>query len=275
MPKHIETIRCGPWHPACSNREMKKILALVAVCCLPALAADVCNPRDFQGKYGFQLSGQTTISGDSKPTVSIGTLNFHWEADSRGSLSGYSSAHYSGFLLGNPVTGSYEAHADCTLTWSLQDDSGAFQHFVATLTPDFKRAQFHQTDPGGPQHGLLMRTPDACNAATLQPRYHFSIAGSYTPMEPDQVAHTVSATGTVEVHDGGKLKITSEGKSADGIFEMDGDCVIQMEVGLPVKDSDTPVPMKVRGPLVDDGKEILAIQIDPGATVSAHFTVQQ
>ena len=41
-----------------------------------------------------------------------------------------------------------------------------------------------------------------------------------------------------------------------------------MELNLPAADSDATTPIKVRGMLVDDGKQILAIQTDPGATVT-------
>ena len=82
------------------------------------LAADVCNPANLVGSYAFQLTGLTDISGTPRPTVSLGRLTF----DGRGSLSGTASATFRGLLLGNPVTGSYEAKSDCSLIWKLQDD---------------------------------------------------------------------------------------------------------------------------------------------------------
>ncbi len=133
------------------------LLALAVSLAATARAADVCNPAKLQGAYGFQLSGRTTISGESKPAVSVGRLVF----DGQGAVSGYSSVNFAGYFLGNPVTGTYEAHDDCTIAWSLQDDSGAFQHFSGKLTADYSAAEFHQSDPGGAQNGIMERVAAA------------------------------------------------------------------------------------------------------------------
>src|SRR5450755_2581193 len=128
---------------------------LLLLVLLPAAhAADYCDPVKLAGPYAFQLSGSTTISGEQKPTASVGRIVF----DGSGGLSGTASAMFSGFLLGNPVTGTYEAKQDCSVTWKLQDDSGAFQNFAGTLSPDLARIQFRQSDPGGAQLGIMQKT---------------------------------------------------------------------------------------------------------------------
>src|SRR5437764_11608644 len=126
---------------------------LIGLLCLCCRAADVCDPAKLSGTYAVQLSGVTTISGTEKPATSLARIVF----DGSGNLKGTASAMFTGFLLANPVTGTYEAHADCGLTWKLQDDSGAFQNFSGTLSPDLNRAQFRQTDPGGAQRGILLK----------------------------------------------------------------------------------------------------------------------
>ena len=249
---------------------MKKMLLLAAFS-VPAYGA-VCNPRTFHGVYGFQLSGDTTISGDKKQAVSIGRLVF----DGSGGVSGYSSVNYAGFLLGNPTTGTYEAHTDCSVTWSLQDDSGAYQHFGGTMTGDAKRVVFAQTDPGGPGHGSMVLTPQACTASALQQKYRFSVSGSYTPMEAGQSADTISVSGKAEVQ-GGKLAlhVTDKPVPGDGTFDVDGDCVVTMDLNLPPNAATgAATTINLRGMLVDDGKEILAIQTDPGAAVTARFIAE-
>src|ERR1700730_9416796 len=105
------------------------IVILITLPGFCAHAADVCNPADLIGPYAFQLSGTTKISGTPKPTASLGRIVF----DGEGNLSGTASAMFEGLLLGNPVTGTYEAKSDCTVAWKIQDDSGAFQHFSATM----------------------------------------------------------------------------------------------------------------------------------------------
>ena len=214
-------------------------------------AADVCNPTKLVGTYAFQLSGSTTISGTPKPTASLGRITF----DGSGGVSGTASATFNGLLLGNPVTGTYEAKVDCSVTWKLQDDSGAFQNFSGTLSADGRRVEFRQTDPGGARRGIMQKTSDTCSAADLQTKYKFRISGSTTPMQPGEVSHTVAAEGTVDV-------------AQNGSFQVDNDCSVHFVLTLPLGSS----TMSMRGFLVNGGKEILAFQTDPGAMVAARFS---
>src|ERR1017187_10071800 len=50
-----------------------------------SLRADVCDPTKLAGPYGFQLSGETTISGESKPVSNVGRMVL----DAHGAISGY------------------------------------------------------------------------------------------------------------------------------------------------------------------------------------------
>jgi len=228
---------------------MKRWLLLL-VPAFAAQAADVCNPAQLIGPYAFQLSGNTTISGTPQPTVSMGRIVF----DGSGKLSGTSSAMFSGLLLGNPVTGTYEAKTDCTITWQLQDDSGAFQHFSGKLTPDLTRLPFRQTDPGGTR-GLMQKTSDSCSSGDLQSSYNYSVSGSTKAMNPGETAHAVSGKGTLD----------------SGGFQVDSDCSVHFSMSVP--DSDR--PMTMRGFLVAGGREILAFETDPGAMVAARLTAKE
>jgi hypothetical protein len=225
---------------------------------LAARATDVCNPADLAGPYAFQLTGSTEISGQPKPAVSLGRISF----DERGSLSGTASATFRGLLLGNPVTGSYEAKADCSVVWKLRDDSGGFQSFSGTLSSDGTSVPFKQTDPGGAQHGIMKKIPGACSAADLPQKYSYIVSGSTTPMLPGEVPHTVSAKGTLDI-------------GRNGSFQVESDCSVSFGLTLPLQggqEADQPSPMNMRGFLVNGGKEILAFQTDPGAMVSARLT---
>lgn len=237
---------------------------------IPVRAADVCDTAKFGGAYGFQLSGHTTISGDSKPVVSVGRLVFEGNNLGQGDVSGYSSVNFAGYFLGNPVTGTYESHTDCTVTWSLQDDSGNFQHFSGKLTPDDASAQFHQSDPGGAQDGVMQKVADKCVAASFAPRYSFGISGSTTPMNPGDVARSVSAEGTVEPDAAGNLKINvSNATPTSGSITVDSDCFAEITMTLPSGDT-----VNLRGVLVNGGKQILAMETDPGTTVTAKFNAK-
>src|SRR5262245_16167161 len=114
--------RCALMGQRCSLAKSSGIAALLVV---SGYAADVCNPRDLYGSYGFQLAGTTAIGGPEKPIAAIGRLVL----GEGGKIGGVSSVNFNGLFLGNPVTGQYEAKDDCTVTWSLQDSSGAFQNF--------------------------------------------------------------------------------------------------------------------------------------------------
>jgi hypothetical protein len=224
---------------------------------LDAQAAAFCDPADLVGPYAFQLTGSTDISGRPQPTASLGRIAF----DGRGSLSGTASATFRGLLLGNPVTGSYQANSDCSVIWKLQDDSGGFQNFSGTLSTDGTRVQFTQTDPGGAQRGIMQKTSDTCSATDLLKKYDFTVSGSTTPMQAGEVAHTVSAKGTLDI-------------AENGSFQVESDCSVRFEWTLPDRDGQVtgPLPMAMRGFLVNGGKEILAFQTDPGAMVAARFT---
>jgi hypothetical protein len=246
-----------------------RLLAFVFVISLP-LCADVCNPASLQGPYGFQLSGDTTISGESKPVSAVGRIVL--AAD--GTISGYSTVMFAGLLLGNPVTGIYEARWDCTVSWSLQDDSGAFQHFTGVATSDAKTVSFSQTDPGGARNGRMARTPAECKAADVGKRYEFTLSGTTIPMLPGDAAGTVNAKGLIRADENSNFKLTLTGAAAaptDVTLAVDAQCVVDMQLAVPAQDAATITPMTLRGVLVDDGKEILAIQTDAGAMVSAAF----
>lgn len=215
-------------------------------------AADVCDPAQLQGVYGFQLTGPTTISGQSQPVVSVGRLVF----DGHGAVNGVSSASFTGLYLGNPVTGMYSAQADCSATWSLQDESGNHQHFAGTMTSDGRRVQFRQSDPGSPSQGTLIRAANACRDGDFQPRYRLNVSGNRIDVDTGQVSGPVSATGVFE---------------RTGDVEVGDDCFVKLHLAVPIAGA-APLEMKFRGMLVDGGKQLLGMAVDPGTAVSLRLT---
>jgi hypothetical protein len=204
----------------------------------------VCGESEVFGPYGVQHSGDTTIAETKKPAVALARLVFNEDK----TVSGYSSVNFDGLLLGNPVTGTYQTKQDCTMSWSLQDDSGAYQHFAGTITPGGSKVTFQQTDPGTGQHGVMMKTSDACTAADLRSHYAFTIGNVKSAL-------TVAADGTLK---------TAGGEA--GTIQVDPDCIVHLEFAGGA--------MKLRGVLVDRGAEILSIQIDPGKTLAVRFTAR-
>jgi|SRR5580658_2335587 hypothetical protein len=261
--------QCGEF-ARLGNMRLTALLILIS----PAvpLSADVCNPTALQGSYGFQLSGDTTISGEKKPVSNVGRMVLG--AD--GGISGYSTVMFAGLLLGNPVTGTYEANWDCTVSWSLQDDSGAFQHFSGTATSDGKTVHFRQTDPGGAQNGTMARTSAECKATDIKKQYSFTLSGTSTPMLPGETSSRVDAKGLIQADENGNFKLTLAGAAAaatDVTIAVDAECIVDLGLVIPAKDAGTSAtPMALHGVLVEEGKKILAIQTDPGAMVTAVFT---
>jgi hypothetical protein len=229
-----------------------------------AQAPDVCDPSKFQGAYGFLLSGQTTISGTTKPVASVGRLEF----DGQGGVSGESSVNFAGYYLGNPVTGKYQVQADCTVTWSLQDDSGAWQNFRGKLTPDLLAARFQQTDEGAAHNGTMQKVAQNCSLNALAPSYTFSISGSAIPMNPGDVPpRRISASGTAKPDSSGTLALDVGGNAGSGSVDIDSNCMATLSLSLPTGET-----VAMRGVLVDGGKRILAMETDPGTAVTATFT---
>jgi hypothetical protein len=248
--------------------------AFVVFLSVAAHAADVCGRNDLYGPYGFEFSGTTTISGSETPVAGVGRIEFGDD----GAVSGISSVNFNGLYLGNPVTGTYEFNTDCRMSMSLQDDSGAFQHFSGTVTPGGKKVAFHQTDPGTGERGIMLRTSESCTDTDFRPSYAFTMSGVYTPLAPDGASGPISAAGAINVTSSGSLTLTRRLRSTDvtasGTFNVESGCFVNLEFTLPEGDGQPAIPMKLRGILVDEGKQILAISSDPAETLSARFTAR-
>jgi hypothetical protein len=194
-----------------------------------------------------------------------------------GGISGYATTMFAGLRLGNPVTGIYDAHWDCTISWSLQDDSGSFQHFTGVADSDGRTVHFRQSDPGGAEHGTMARISTECKTADLQKKYAFTLSGTSIPMAPGESSSTVDAKGLIKADEQANFKLTLKGASdatpvTDVTISVDAQCVVDIALELPAEDGSATTPMKLHGVLIDEGKGILAIETDPGAMVSAAFT---
>jgi hypothetical protein len=248
--------------------------AFVLLLSVAAHAADVCGRNDLYGPYGFQFSGTTTISGVETPVAGIGRIEFGDDA----ALSGISSVNFNGLYLGNPVTGTYEFGTDCRMSMSLQDDSGAFQHFSGTVALGGKRVAFHQTDPGTVERGIMLRTSASCTNTDFRPSYSFTMSGVYTPLAPDGATGTISASGATNATSTGSLtivrKLRNSEVTAAGTVNVESNCFVNFEFTLPEGDGQPAIPMKLRGIVVNEGKEIQAISSDPAETLSARFTAR-
>jgi hypothetical protein len=243
--------------------------ALLCALLMPmGYAADVCNPATFPGAYGLILSGNTSISGESIPTASLAHLVF----DSSGKVSGTSSANFSGYFLGNPVTGDYTVKDDCSLTWTLQDEYGGLQHFAGKLSLDGKRVAFGQTDPGGPQNGVMVRSAESCLSSDFRGRYRVTFNGFIVDMDTGFPTGRISMNGLLESDGNTGLRFTSDRGSSrikDATYKLEGDCVVQLQ--FPIEGQ----TLNFRAVIVNDGKEVLGIQSDITAVVTIRIRAEE
>jgi hypothetical protein len=266
-------IQLNPLASGAHQLNMTRFIVPIVLLSAPGFASafsEVCDPAAVRGVYGFQLSGDTTISGDVKLAVSLGRIVL----DGAGGLSGYSSVNFGGYFLGNPVTGTYEVRTDCSISWSLQDDSGALQHFGGIVSADAKRVQFSQTDGGAAKQGLMVKSADACGELDLHRAYALTVSGSIFPMEAGDTAQTLLLKGLAKVDTNGNLNLIpngSEHEEVAGTVHVDADCFAQLDLSLPLPHLSA---MKFRGILVDSGKEILGIETDPGTAVKIEMAVR-
>lgn len=244
------------------------LAAVLVIYASTAVSADLCTPTKFQGPFGFQVSGDSTISGEPKPIVGVGRLIF----DGTGALTGYSSVNFAGWLLGNPVTGRYEIRTDCSLVFSLQDESGNLQHFRGVVTGDHKSAHFRQTDAGGFEQGILVQTAADCTAGDVRPFYRFTINGFIVDMETGHAAGRVFLTGFADVTSDSSGKLTS-GANSDALgrvsFYLEDGCFVNLELTLP--EGSIQNIRRFRAILVNNGTELFGIATDPATAVKLHF----
>ena len=243
--------------------------ALVTAGGLPALA-DVCGRDDVQGAYGFQLSGTTTIGAfGPQQQAAIGRLVF---ASDR-SISGVSSVNLNGYFLGNPVIGTYAFKTDCTLSFELQDDSGATQHFQGLSKPGGNSVAIHQTDEGAGGRGVMERSYGGCSVVSLNGSYAFGLSGTASQFATDRAPGApFTVSGTVKADGAGGLAVTTADGETTGSYQVDGDCVVEAQMGVMSGESASIV--KLRGVLVKGGKLLLAVESDPAHTATAQFTAK-
>jgi len=239
---------------------------------LPVAHAAVCDPKAFHGAYGLSLTGTTTIGGPKRPVAVVGRLVL----DDSGNLSGISSTSFTGLILGNPARGKYEAHFDCSVAWTLQDDSGNFQHFSGTMSADDGHVAFRQTDPGGAGNGILRRTMDGCSVSSLAGTFTVTASGRTVDVNTAVDSGRVSVRGVLIADGAGNLYFDSgpdEPALGVGSYEVQDDCFVKLVMELPA-DGNQAASMHFRAIVVDNGREVLGIQTDPGTVVALRLVAK-
>ena len=159
---------------------------------------------------------------------------------------------------------------------TLQDDTGNFQHFAGTMSADSGHVAFRQTDPGGAQNGILLRTTNGCSASSLAGTFKVKASGRTVDPNTGVDSGRVSVRGVVIADGARNLSFDSgpdEPALGAGTYEVADDCFVTLVLELPVGENKT-ATMHFRAILVDDGREVLGIQTDPGTVVALRLTSQ-
>ena len=241
-------------------------LLFASMFALPLTHAEVCDPLAFRGAYGLSLTGSTTIGASTRAVAVIGRLVLE---DSE-NLSGLSSVSFTGLTLGNPVTGKYEAHRDCSVTWTLRDDSGGFQHFAGTMSADGGHVAFQQIDPGGAEDGILLRSMDGCSESSLSGRFKLTASGRNVDVNTAVDSGGLSFSGLLIADGTGNLSFASgpdEPPVTAGTYDVLDNCFVELVLQL-TSDEHEPAAIHFRAILVENGREALGIQTDPGRIVA-------
>jgi len=96
-------------------------------------------------------------------------------------------------------------------------------------------------------------------------------------MVPGGTSNTVTAKGLIKAGENAGFKLaTGDDTTAmtDVTIAVNAECIVDIELTLPATGAGTTIPTMLRGILIEEGKEILAIETDPGAMVSATFTAR-
>ena len=96
-------------------------------------------------------------------------------------------------------------------------------------------------------------------------------------MSPGDVSSTVNAKGIAQLDPGGAFKLVLRSAPAaviDVTVKVEDDCIVNLEFALPAAASAATGQVKLRGILVNDGKDILAIRTDPGWMAPARFAAR-
>jgi hypothetical protein len=265
------------------------ILLFVSIFAAGVTHAETCDPRVFNGAYGFTLTGATNIGDRVRPVAVLGRL----VVEDSEHLRGVSSASFMGLVYGNRVLGTYQAQMDCAITWTLQDSSGGLQHFAGTMTVDGGRIVFRQTDPGGPENGIMLRSMTGCAESGLTRTFRFAASGSTVNLVSPAETRSVDLHGVLTADGAHNISFVSGGADpavTAGTYEVAEDCFVTLVVDLPAGQQPPPtipgspsggvvIPglpangqpspgLHFRAIVVEDGRQVLGMQIDPATTVA-------
>jgi hypothetical protein len=228
-----------------------------------------CTLESVAGRWGFVAEGDR----GADPYVAGGIL----ELRADGTLSQIGKESLDGAVaVVSPDAGSFTLDA-ATCTGSAVDASGAAMMSFSVVGQG-EELRFISTRPGTIVTGFAKRMATGCTAESVRGRYGYAFnAIVYLDvMGFPMGASPFAGGGVVSVGDGASIELADTAsiggliveRSYDGVAEIRDDCTGTASVTLPANAPTSQNPVNVDVYWVDDGREALLIQTDPGTFIA-------
>jgi hypothetical protein len=139
--------------------------------------AQECSQKTLNGRFGFVTQGTVLVTSPQLPLASVGVVTFDGEGNFTGT---YSQSIGGATATGLKIEGTYQVHADCTLSATLSIPNVA--HRVGVITGAGMQQEIHLiiTDPNTVSSITYKKTPQGeCSLRTLKGEYGLFGAGTF------------------------------------------------------------------------------------------------
>jgi len=241
-----------------------RMIVLATFALSSAAGAATCSNASLSGTYGFLHDG--TDSNGAPATAAVTQITFD---STTGTFTGENTASHDGVIVTEPLTGTYAVASNCTGTGN--PTGGSPFSFVVTSTGFLALHLFAE--------GFAVKQGSpTCTNAGVEGSFGFETTGVFLAEVPvpavafiGELKLTVdpSGEGVISGHvaaseDGTFLTFAEE--PVTGSYKVDKDCRGTATI-TPKGHSE----MHFRFVVVDCGKEMLAIEMDPDTVVSGTF----
>jgi hypothetical protein len=234
-----------------------------------------CTLETVAGRYGFVAEGDR----GADPYVAGGIL----ELRADGTLAQSGKESLDGAVASVSADGSFTLDA-ATCTGTAVDGSGAAL-MSFSLVGQGEELRFISTRPGSIITGYAKRMASGCSAESVRGRYGYAfnaIVYLDLPGFPTG-ASPFAGGGVVSVGDGASIELADTAsiggmiipRSYEGTATITDDCTGSATVTLPANAPTSQNPVNVDVFWVDDGKEALLIQTDPGTFIAGSARRQE
>lgn len=227
-------------------------------------SATSCSNASLTGRYGFTFNGIN--NGNSVSGVGQIATN------GNGTLAGYETIASNG-AVGSLLSllGTYQINSDCTGTMTIQPAGLLSQNFAVTVFSSSTKIEMIQSDAGTTVSGSAQAQPTVnCPENAFNGPFGLQGAGLKIGSGP------LAMSGLLNLHNDGTLDgtettsvngVITSGHSVSGAYKIINNCSGAAVLGI-----DHGRSLHLNLEVVDNGREILFIQIDSGTLFSGSLT---